>query len=179
MFWMIGNSIRWFIWLITRSIQSIYLHKPYLELAVSTGTKKNVVWINLLFEKFLNFMSKISFRKTALKHEIRCLIESILHFWFYTINGEIWIFFRQLREGKECFKPRNMIIMPGYCVAGTVGAKVIGGMKQIDMDGRTVSHFCFSPQYEGQKFKSSIQIPLRGSDYLESSVRETGNRHIN
>ena len=28
--------------------------------------------------------------------------------------------------------------MPGYCVAGTVGAKVIGGMKQIEMDGKMV-----------------------------------------
>lgn len=37
------------------------------------------------------------------------------------------------------FQPKNMIIMPGYCVAGTVGAKVIGGMKQIEMDGRMVS----------------------------------------
>ncbi|KAF8371495.1 hypothetical protein PRIPAC_77924 [Pristionchus pacificus] len=37
---------------------------------------------------------------------------------------------------KWCSDPKNMIIMPGYCVAGTVGAKVIGGMKQIEMDGR-------------------------------------------
>lgn len=39
---------------------------------------------------------------------------------------------------KWCSSERNMIIMPGYCVAGTVGAKVINGMKKIDMDGRAV-----------------------------------------
>jgi len=26
---------------------------------------------------------------------------------------------------------RNMVIMPGYCVAGTVGAKVLAGQKQV------------------------------------------------
>ncbi|CAO3692339.1 unnamed protein product [Rhizopus stolonifer] len=30
--------------------------------------------------------------------------------------------------------PKNMIIMPGYCVAGTVGAKVLQGQKVIDLD---------------------------------------------
>lgn len=39
---------------------------------------------------------------------------------------------------KWCGDERNMIIMPGYCVAGTVGAKVINGAKKIEMDGRIV-----------------------------------------
>lgn len=39
---------------------------------------------------------------------------------------------------KWCSDERNMIIMPGYCVAGTIGAKVINGAKKIDIDGRTV-----------------------------------------
>ncbi|KAI9288513.1 beta-lactamase-like protein [Umbelopsis sp. AD052] len=30
--------------------------------------------------------------------------------------------------------PNNMVIMPGYCVAGTVGAKVLQGQKVIDVD---------------------------------------------
>ena len=42
---------------------------------------------------------------------------------------------------KWCGDERNMIIMPGYCVAGTIGAKVINGAKKIEMDGRTVSPF--------------------------------------
>uniref|UniRef100_A0A914CDW6 Integrator complex subunit 11 n=1 Tax=Acrobeloides nanus TaxID=290746 RepID=A0A914CDW6_9BILA len=37
---------------------------------------------------------------------------------------------------KWCTDPKNMIIMPGYCVAGTVGAKVINGMKKIEIDQR-------------------------------------------
>lgn len=32
---------------------------------------------------------------------------------------------------------RNMLIMPGYCVAGTVGAKVLSGMKLVDIDQYT------------------------------------------
>ncbi|KAJ2515743.1 Integrator complex subunit 11 [Coemansia sp. RSA 1939] len=32
---------------------------------------------------------------------------------------------------------RNMLIMPGYCVAGTVGAKVLSGMKVVDIDQYT------------------------------------------
>ena len=35
---------------------------------------------------------------------------------------------------KWCTDPKNMIIMPGYCVAGTVGAKVINGMKKIEIE---------------------------------------------
>ncbi|EGF76880.1 hypothetical protein BATDEDRAFT_14507, partial [Batrachochytrium dendrobatidis JAM81] len=35
---------------------------------------------------------------------------------------------------KWCHDPKNMIIMPGYCVAGTVGAKVLAGEKVINVD---------------------------------------------
>lgn len=34
--------------------------------------------------------------------------------------------------------PRNMVIIPGYCVAGTVGAKVLAGAKSVDIDGTVV-----------------------------------------
>lgn len=37
---------------------------------------------------------------------------------------------------KWCSDPLNMIIMPGYCVAGTVGARVINGEKRIEIDGK-------------------------------------------
>lgn len=39
---------------------------------------------------------------------------------------------------KWCGDEKNMIIMPGYCSPGTVGAKVINGAKQVEMDGRMV-----------------------------------------
>ncbi|KAJ3020515.1 UNVERIFIED_CONTAM: Integrator complex subunit 11 [Siphonaria sp. JEL0065] len=35
---------------------------------------------------------------------------------------------------KWCGDPKNMIILPGYCVPGTVGAKVLAGEKVIDID---------------------------------------------
>ena len=31
---------------------------------------------------------------------------------------------------------KNMVIMPGYCVAGTVGHKVLSGQKKIEMENR-------------------------------------------
>lgn len=31
-----------------------------------------------------------------------------------------------------------MIIMPGYCVTGTVGHKILNGAKKLDFDGHTV-----------------------------------------
>ncbi|PAV66533.1 hypothetical protein WR25_22543 [Diploscapter pachys] len=37
---------------------------------------------------------------------------------------------------KWCSDSKNMIIMPGYCVAGTVGAKVINGQKKIEIEGK-------------------------------------------
>jgi integrator complex subunit 11 len=36
--------------------------------------------------------------------------------------------------------PKNMVILPGYCVAGTVGAKVLDGQKVIDVDRFTRIH---------------------------------------
>ncbi|KAG0258768.1 Integrator complex subunit 11 [Actinomortierella ambigua] len=33
--------------------------------------------------------------------------------------------------------PKNMVIMPGYCVAGTVGSKVLAGEKRIQIDSYT------------------------------------------
>lgn len=39
---------------------------------------------------------------------------------------------------KWCGSEQNMIVMPGYCAAGTVGAKVVNGAKKIEIDGRMV-----------------------------------------
>ncbi|KAJ3406304.1 Integrator complex subunit 11 [Chytriomyces hyalinus] len=36
-----------------------------------------------------------------------------------------------------CGDPKNMIIMPGYCVAGTVGAKVLAGERVVEVDKMT------------------------------------------
>ncbi|KAJ3092535.1 Integrator complex subunit 11 [Quaeritorhiza haematococci] len=35
---------------------------------------------------------------------------------------------------KWCHDERNMVILPGYCVAGTVGAKVLAGEKVVEVD---------------------------------------------
>lgn len=33
-----------------------------------------------------------------------------------------------------CTEERNMIIMPGYCVAGTIGHKILNGQKRIEFE---------------------------------------------
>lgn len=41
----------------------------------------------------------------------------------------------------------NMVIMPGYCVAGTVGHKILGGAKKIEMENKQVIDVKMSVQY--------------------------------
>ncbi|XP_057296053.1 integrator complex subunit 11-like [Hydractinia symbiolongicarpus] len=41
----------------------------------------------------------------------------------------------------------NMLIMPGYCVIGTVGHKVLSGQKKIELDKKTVVDVKLSVQY--------------------------------
>merc|ERR1712137_1161000 len=41
----------------------------------------------------------------------------------------------------------NMLIMPGYCVSGTVGAKVLSGQKKVEMENRQVVDVKLSVQY--------------------------------
>eukprot|EP00038_Savillea_parva_P003463 m.125992 g.125992 ORF g.125992 m.125992 type:complete len:703 (+) comp11180_c0_seq2:291-2399(+) len=43
--------------------------------------------------------------------------------------------------------PKNMVIMPGYCVAGTVGAKVLSGAKVIEMEGSPPIQVRLSVEY--------------------------------
>ena len=38
---------------------------------------------------------------------------------------------------KWCENENNCVILPGYCVAGTVGAKVLAGIKEIEFDKET------------------------------------------
>lgn len=33
---------------------------------------------------------------------------------------------------------QNMIILPGYCVAGTVGHKIINGQRRIEMENKQI-----------------------------------------
>jgi hypothetical protein len=39
-----------------------------------------------------------------------------------------------MSETFDSLDPKNMVIMPGYCVAGTVGAKVLAGEKEVEID---------------------------------------------
>ncbi len=34
---------------------------------------------------------------------------------------------------------KNMVIMSGYCVAGTVGHKILNGAKKVEMENRQLS----------------------------------------
>lgn len=42
---------------------------------------------------------------------------------------------------------KNMLIMPGYCVAGTVGHKVLSGQKKIEMENKKVVDVKLAVQY--------------------------------
>uniref|UniRef100_T1J0E4 Integrator complex subunit 11 n=1 Tax=Strigamia maritima TaxID=126957 RepID=T1J0E4_STRMM len=42
---------------------------------------------------------------------------------------------------------QNMLIMPGYCVAGTVGSKILNGAKRVECEGRQVIDVKMSVQY--------------------------------
>ncbi|KAI9351135.1 integrator complex subunit 11 [Zopfochytrium polystomum] len=46
---------------------------------------------------------------------------------------------------KWCYDPKNMIILPGYCVPGTVGARVLAGEKIIETE-------------KGQKYHVNLQV---------------------
>ncbi len=60
--------------------------------------------------------------------------------------------------------PNNMVIMPGYCVAGTVGAKVLAGAKRIEIDSSTtipvrlaVEHLSFSAHADAKGIMQLIR----------------------
>lgn len=36
-----------------------------------------------------------------------------------------------------CGDEKNLLIIPGYCVAGTLGNKLLSGMKTLNIDNRT------------------------------------------
>ncbi|KAI9142418.1 beta-lactamase-like protein [Paraphysoderma sedebokerense] len=66
---------------------------------------------------------------------------------------------------KWCSDPKNMIIMPGYCVAGTVGAKVLSGQKRIQIDRTTtvtvnmkVRNLSFSAHADAKGIMQLIQM---------------------
>ncbi|XP_023690949.1 integrator complex subunit 11 [Paramormyrops kingsleyae] len=42
---------------------------------------------------------------------------------------------------------KNMVIMPGYCVQGTVGHKVLSGQKKLEMEGRTTLEVKLQVEY--------------------------------
>jgi len=42
---------------------------------------------------------------------------------------------------------KNMVVIPGYCVAGTVGHKVLSGQKKIELDKKSVIDVKLSVQY--------------------------------
>ena len=42
-----------------------------------------------------------------------------------------------------CTNELNMIIMPGYCVAGTIGHKILNGTRRIEFKKGAWSIFCF------------------------------------
>lgn len=41
----------------------------------------------------------------------------------------------------------NMVIMPGYCVAGTIGHKILGGAKKVELENKQVIDVKMSVEY--------------------------------
>lgn len=48
---------------------------------------------------------------------------------------------------KWCTDERNMIIMPGYCVSGTIGHKILNGQKRLEFEKGQVTEVKMSVQY--------------------------------
>lgn len=48
---------------------------------------------------------------------------------------------------KWCISENNMVIMPGYCVAGTVGHKILSGQRKIELENRQTIEVKMSIQY--------------------------------
>jgi integrator complex subunit 11 len=42
---------------------------------------------------------------------------------------------------------RNMVIMPGYCVAGTIGHKILGGARKLELDNKQTLEVRMSVEY--------------------------------
>jgi integrator complex subunit 11 len=49
-----------------------------------------------------------------------------------------------------------MVIMPGYCVAGTVGAKVLAGEKEVEIDKWT--KVSVNMQVKNLSFRYTIEV---------------------
>ncbi|KAI0241299.1 Integrator complex subunit 11 [Lamellibrachia satsuma] len=48
---------------------------------------------------------------------------------------------------KWCTSENNMVIMPGYCVAGTIGWKILNGQRKIEFENRQTVEVKMSVQY--------------------------------
>ena len=81
--------------------------------------------------------------------------------------------------------PKNMVILPGYCVAGTVGAKVLQGKKKIEMEGGTmidvnlsVEHLSFSA-HAGTAIRSIfLWVAANPIPFARLHVRRTPTRAL-
>ncbi|XP_025767983.1 integrator complex subunit 11 [Puma concolor] len=55
---------------------------------------------------------------------------------------------------------KNMVIMPGYCVQGTVGHKILSGQRKLEMEGRQVLEVKMQVEY--MSFRVSCYMPANG-----------------
>ena len=82
-----------------------------------------------------------------------------------------------------CGSEANMIIMPGYCVAGTVGHKILNGTRTLDRPGKagklevkmSVQYMSFSAHADA---KGIMQVwPVTKFLFLHGRNRTTKNEH--
>lgn len=67
--------------------------------------------------------------------------------------------------------PKNTVILPGYCVAGTVGAKVLAGQKTIAID----KHTSVDVQMDVQNLSFSAHADAKG---IMDLIRMARPRHV-
>jgi Beta-Casp domain/Zn-dependent metallo-hydrolase RNA specificity domain len=70
-----------------------------------------------------------------------------------------------------CGDEKNLVIFPGYCVAGTIGNKVISGQKRIEIDRKTVVHVKCEIAY----LSFSAHVDAKGIMQL---IRQTKPRNV-
>ena len=103
-------------------------------------------------------------------------IFSILLHYFYSSPTILFQIFEEW-----CGSEANMIIMPGYCVAGTVGHKILNGTRTLDRPGKagklevkmSVQYMSFSAHADAKGIMQVWPWPVTKLSFLHGRNRTT------
>lgn len=59
--------------------------------------------------------------------------------------------------------------MPGYCVQGTVGHKILSGQRKLEMEGRQIVSFIFNEDCFGEAFWG-LWVAVRPNIYIRTHI---------